>query len=83
VRLTPSASRSAGSLAVPRTCTSASPARHGDGFTIANLLYESRPGLWVTANLYQPKPVHRVHAGIIICHSHHNPKTQGELQDWV
>jgi cephalosporin-C deacetylase-like acetyl esterase len=53
----------------------------GDGFTIANLVYESRPGLWVTANLYQPKPAAASMPGVIICHSHHNPKTQGELQD--
>jgi len=53
----------------------------GDGFTILNLLYESRPGLWVTANLYQPKTAASSMPGIIICHSHHNPKTQGELQD--
>lgn len=61
----------------------------GDGYRIENLVFESRPGLLVTANLYLPsasrngvqeiatKPV----PGILICHSHHNPKTQGELQD--
>jgi dienelactone hydrolase len=53
----------------------------GDGFTILNLVYESRPGLLVTANLYQPKTATASMPGIIICHSHHNPKTQGELQD--
>ena len=26
----------------------------GDGFIIHNILYESRPGLWVSANLYLP-----------------------------
>src|SRR5581483_7821523 len=26
----------------------------GAGYRIENLLYESRPGLWVTANLYLP-----------------------------
>jgi hypothetical protein len=52
----------------------------GDGFSIQNLVYESRPGLWVTANLYCPaKP--QAAPGILIIHSHHNPKTQGELQD--
>jgi dienelactone hydrolase len=52
----------------------------GDGFVIENLVYESRPGLWVTANLYCPaKP--QAAPGILIIHSHHNPKTQGELQD--
>ena len=28
----------------------------GDGFEIQNLVYESRPGLVVTANLYVPSP---------------------------
>src|SRR5262245_6889062 len=56
----------------------------GDGFVIENLVYESRPDLWVTANLYRPaKPQANdgSHPGILIIHSHHNPKTQGELQD--
>jgi len=55
----------------------------GDGFVIENLVYESRPALWVTANLYGPaKPqAAAAHPGILIIHSHHNPKTQGELQD--
>lgn len=51
----------------------------GEGYAIENLAFESRPGLVVTANLYvPPKPAK---AGILICHSHHNPRTQGELQD--
>jgi cephalosporin-C deacetylase-like acetyl esterase len=52
-------------------------------FVVHNLVFESRPGLFVTANLYLPDK-HRDLAslpGILICHSHHNPKTQGELQD--
>jgi cephalosporin-C deacetylase-like acetyl esterase len=61
----------------------------GDGFVIQCLVYESRPGLWVSANLYLPKanPDRKVGGGapkmpgIIISHSHHTPKTQGELQD--
>ncbi len=53
----------------------------GDGYQIENLLYESRPGLWVTANLYSPAKPAAAMPGIIIIHSHHNPKTQGELQD--
>ena len=53
----------------------------GDGFIIHNILYESRPGLWVSANLYLPaKPPEKM-PGILISHSHHTPKTQGELQD--
>ncbi len=53
----------------------------GEGFGIENLVYESRPGLVVTANLYVPEPLRQSMPGILICHSHHNPKTQGELQD--
>jgi len=53
----------------------------GEGFTIENLVFESRPGLWVTANLYAPQPRRARMPGILLCHSHHNPKTQGELQD--
>jgi dienelactone hydrolase len=53
----------------------------GDGFAIENLVFESRSGLWVTANLYRPEPLRESMPGILLCHSHHNPKTQGELQD--
>jgi dienelactone hydrolase len=53
----------------------------GEGFTIENLVFESRPGLWVTANLYAPQPRRARMPGILLCHSHHNPKSQGELQD--
>jgi dienelactone hydrolase len=53
----------------------------GDGFTIENLIYESRPGLFVTANLYVPAKTDQPMPGLIVIHSHHNPKTQGELQD--
>jgi cephalosporin-C deacetylase-like acetyl esterase len=53
----------------------------GEGFVIRNILYETRPGLWVSANLYLPaKPPEKM-PGILIAHSHHTPKTQGELQD--
>ncbi|MBC7852460.1 MAG: acetylxylan esterase [Pirellulaceae bacterium] len=53
----------------------------GDGYLIENLVFESRPGLLVTANLYQPAQPRDSMPGILICHSHHAPKTQGELQD--
>src|SRR5262245_63805714 len=53
----------------------------GDGFQIHNLVYESRPGLVVTANLYVPQPLRPSMPGLILSHSHHNPKEQGELQD--
>ena len=53
----------------------------GEGFQIQNLVYESRPGLVVTANLYVPVPPRDKMPGIAIVHSHHNPKWEGELQD--
>lgn len=53
----------------------------GDGYAIHNLVYETRPGFWATANLYLPaKPVGKM-PGLVIVHSHHTPNTQGELQD--
>lgn len=53
----------------------------GDGYVIRNLVFESRPGLWVAANLYLPaKPPEKM-PGIIIAHAHHGGKTGSELQD--
>ncbi len=53
----------------------------GDRYHRQDLVYSSRPGLWVTANLYLP--VERVPKmpGFVIVHSHHRPRTQAELQD--
>lgn len=53
----------------------------GDGFAIDNILFESRPGWWVTANLYRPAKPRESMPGILICHAHHTPKEHGELQD--
>jgi cephalosporin-C deacetylase-like acetyl esterase len=53
----------------------------GEGYTIENLVYQSRASVWVTANLYMPLPLRDRMPVVIIVHSHHNPKTQGELQD--
>lgn len=53
----------------------------GEGFVIENVVYETIPGLVVTANLYRPEPAVKNPPAILIIHSHHNPKTQGELQD--
>ncbi len=56
-------------------------ADYGDGFVIENVVFESRPHLLVTANLYLPdKPSGKIPA-IVVVHSHHAPKTQSELQD--
>lgn len=53
----------------------------GQGFIVENIVYESRPGLVVTANLYVPVKAAGPMPGMVIVPSHHNPKTQGELQD--
>jgi dienelactone hydrolase len=53
----------------------------GAGYRIDNLTFESRPGLVVTANLYRPANPGKAMPGFLIVHSHHAPKTQGELQD--
>jgi dienelactone hydrolase len=53
----------------------------GDGFRIENVLFESRPGVLVTANLYLPSPRRDRMPAVLIVHSHHHHKTQGELQD--
>jgi len=52
----------------------------GEDFAVDNLLFESRRGVWVTANLYRPSKTGKVMPGILICHSHHNPRTESELQ---
>ncbi len=53
----------------------------GEGCRIENVVFESRPGLQVTANLYSPARPAASMPGVLVIHSHHNPKTQGELQD--
>jgi len=53
----------------------------GEGYRIDNLVYRTRAGLWVTANLYRPARPSGSMPGILICHSHHAPKEQTELQD--
>lgn len=53
----------------------------GQGYRREDLVYESRPGLWVTANLFLPEKVTAPVPGMAIVHSHHRPRTQAELQD--
>jgi dienelactone hydrolase len=53
----------------------------GNGYRIENIVFESRPGLWVTANLYLPANPRKSMPAVLFSHSHHNPKTQGELQE--
>ena len=52
-----------------------------DGYRVENLAYESRAGVWVAANLYCPTPAPGRHPAIVLVHSHHAGKAQGELQD--
>ena len=53
----------------------------GDGFVIENVVFESRPHLLVTANLYLPAKIAGRIPAIVMVHSHHAPRTQSELQD--
>ncbi|GAH62753.1 unnamed protein product, partial [marine sediment metagenome] len=53
----------------------------GDGYRIRKLIYETRPGIIVTAHLYLPDPPRDPMPGIQIIHAHHRPKEQAELQD--
>lgn len=61
----------------------------GEGHCVECLVFTSRPGLVVTANLYVPAPPRAKPAlsgregmpAFLLVHSHHNPKEQGELQD--
>jgi cephalosporin-C deacetylase-like acetyl esterase len=53
----------------------------GDGYRRQDLVYETRQGLWVPANLYLPAEGKGRMPGLVIAHSLHGPKTQFELQD--
>jgi len=53
----------------------------GAGYRRQDLVYQSRADLWVTANLYLPRPARALQPGLVIVHSHHRPRTQSELQD--
>lgn len=53
----------------------------GNGYRRQDLIYQSWPGMWVTANLYLPAKPMPPMPGLVIMHSHHRPRTQAELQD--
>lgn len=53
----------------------------GPGYRVDNVVYESRPGLLVAANLYRPVPSRESLPGIIVCTSHHQPRHLGARQD--
>ena len=54
---------------------------YSDGFVLEDVIFESRPGLVVTANLYLPSRISGRIPAIVVVHSHHFPKVQSELQD--
>jgi dienelactone hydrolase len=57
-------------------------ARHeGDGYQLENVVFQSRRNYWMTANLYLPAKSSGRIPGMVIVHSQHFPKTQGELHD--
>ena len=57
-------------------------ARHGGrGYRLENLVFQIRESYYMSANLYLPADYTGRIPGIIIVHSQHYPKTQGELHD--
>lgn len=53
----------------------------GKGYRRQDVVYQSRPGLWIAANLYLPETVRGRVPAVIIVPSHHRPRWQMELQD--
>jgi dienelactone hydrolase len=53
----------------------------GDNYLRQDLVYQTRPGFWVPANLYLPAEAKGRMPGFVIVHSLHGAKTQFELQD--
>jgi hypothetical protein len=53
----------------------------GDGYRLHNIVYQSSPGIYITASLFLPENPPEKMPGIIIIPGHHYPRTEGELQD--
>ncbi|MDH5564959.1 MAG: acetylxylan esterase, partial [Nitrospirota bacterium] len=51
-----------------------------DRYRIDNVVFQGHMDLPVTANIYRPLKTTTKTPAIIICHSHHDPKTEEELQ---
>src|SRR5437667_1968223 len=51
----------------------------GERYQMENVVFQSRSGLWITANLYRPDKPRSSIPGILISHAHHTPKEHGEL----
>jgi dienelactone hydrolase len=66
--------------AAPQTCR-VTGELSGDGWRLKKIVYETQPGVLVAALLYLPaKPAGPMPA-VQVCHAHHRPKEQAELQD--
>ena len=67
---------------VPRDLKIRTTGRHeGEGYRVDNIVFQSRPGLVVTANLYRPvKPAASMPAMLIV-HTHARAKHNGTCQD--
>ena len=53
----------------------------GNGYRLENLVYQTRPGFYAAANLYLPATAAARVPVIVIQHSQHYPRIQGELHD--
>ncbi|HUQ91922.1 MAG TPA: acetylxylan esterase [Bryobacteraceae bacterium] len=53
----------------------------GQGYRRLDIVYRSRPTLWIAANLYLPDKPQGRRPALIIIPSHHRPRWQPELQD--
>ncbi|MDH5427719.1 MAG: acetylxylan esterase [Nitrospirota bacterium] len=51
-----------------------------DRFRIENIVYQGHMDMPVTTNVYRPKNATHKTPAIVLCHSHHEPKTEEELQ---
>ena len=54
----------------------------GDNYRRQDLVYQTRPGLWVPANLYLPAEAKGRMPGIVIVHSLHGPRRNSNCKTW-
>ena len=53
----------------------------GDGFVVENIVFESRPGMVVTANLYLPDKIKKNIPAILVSHSYHSNRLEYQILD--
>jgi hypothetical protein len=53
----------------------------GDGYIIENIVFESRPGMVVTANLYLPEKITAKIPALVVSHSYHSDRVHSQIQD--